>query len=148
MQSIILSGYIVGNTEKVKNNYMYFAGSEAEKKASMLLLRLSVQRPFARKDENGYYPHDFIPMKAFGVTADFINKYFQPGDPITITGHFSTDRGGEKPDGTKYPDRLMVQVDTAEFCLGNGKKKEENASSAPATQAPAQSATRKNPFPF
>lgn len=112
MQTIIFDGHIIPNTNG-KNNFMYFEGKEG--KSSFVVFAVSTRRPYAKKDENGYYPTDIIPCKAFGATADFIHNYFQGRDAINIMGHFSYDQGGTKPDGTTYPSRLSVICDNVYF---------------------------------
>ena len=94
MNKVELSGNIVGNTATNEKLYVYRQGTETKK--SVVNFFLSVQRPYAKKDENGYYPSDLIPMTAFGNNADFINKYFGPGSAIIVEGRISIDPGQEK----------------------------------------------------
>lgn len=150
MQSIVFDGRIMPNSDKAKNNFVYFAGSDSKK--SLMAFRVSTRRPFAKKGDDGYYPSDIIPVKAFGPTADFIHEHFEGGDPIMVTGYFAYDIGGVKDDGTKYPDRLGIIATNVEFCLGSGKKKDDGdamVKSFASTPAPATSTAKRNPLnPF
>lgn len=122
MNQITISGNIVGNTQNNDKLYQYYPGNESKK--SVLNFLVSCQRPFAKKDENGYYPSDLFNCKAFGATADFINKYFQSGDAMEITGYLSIDKGGMKEDGTKYPDRTYICVTNPGFAPTSRNKRE------------------------
>ena len=125
MNIVHLSGNIVGNTATNEKLYVYRQATDNKK--SVVNFFLSVQRPYAKKDENGYYPSDLIPMTAFGSNADFINKYFIPGSAIIVEGRVAIDPGQEKEDGTRYPSRLYILVDNQEFPPQNrGKAKDEN----------------------
>jgi len=140
MNKIILTGYIVPNTANNSKLYNYYEGSD--QKRSLVSMLLSVQRPHAKKDEKGYYPTDLFAAKAWGPNADFINKYFNPGDPITVEGYLAIDKGGEKEDGTRYPDRVYVNIESAEFAMN--KRGEANRTDAipqtPVMQTATQSA--------
>lgn len=152
MQNIVFDGRILPNTTKNQNLFMYFPANEAEKKSSFCVFRVSTRRPYAKKGDDGYYPTDIIPVKAFGATADMVHNYFKGNDPIIVTGHFSYDIGGEKPDGTKYPDRLTVLAEKVDFCLSSSGNKDNTTKteSVPAPRATnSRPAARKNPMsPF
>lgn len=144
MQTIIFDGHIIPNTENSQNNYRYFPANGDKK--SFISFKVSTRRPFAKKSDKGYYPTDIIPCKAFGATADFVNEYFKPKDPIIVSGSFSYEQGGTKDDGTTYPNRMVIMVNSAEFCLGNGKNSEANNSgNATPAQKPV-STKQQNPF--
>ena len=53
---------------------------------------LAVQK---RKKEDGA---DFIPVKAYGQTAEILEQYVKKGDPITVRGRLQV-RDYEHPDG-------------------------------------------------
>lgn len=153
MQNIVFDGRIIPNTAKNQNLFMYFPSNEAEKKASFCVFRVSTRRPFAKKGDDGYYPTDIIPVKAFGSTADMVHNYFKGGDPIIVTGHFNYDIGGTKEDGSKYPDRLTIVAEKVDFCLNSKSNGEDsNSTSASQSKAPVSSArpaARRNPMsPF
>ncbi len=56
---------------------------------------------------------DFVPIVAFGKTAEVINNYFQKGSKIAITSHFQT--GSYEKDGKKIYNSNFV-VDKVDFC--------------------------------
>ena len=131
MNQMILSGNLVGNTQNNDKLYQFYPAHD-DKKAVLNFL-ISSQRPFAKKDENGYYPSDLYSCKAFGPTAEFINKYFQAGDAMEIIGYLAIDKGGMKEDGTKYPDRTYISVTNPGFVPASRNRKEGGASSTGAT---------------
>jgi single-stranded DNA-binding protein len=132
MNIVIYKGRIIPNTANNTKLYNYYKG-EGEKK-SLLTMLVSVQKPYAKKDENGYYPSDLFPVKCFGPQADFINTYFKPGDEILLQGYNVVEKGGEKEDGGRYPDRTVMIIEKCEFCGGNSKKEESSKPvSKPAT---------------
>lgn len=126
MNQMIISGNLVGNTQTNDNLYKFYPAHD-EKKAVLSFL-ISSQRPFAKKDENGYYPSDLFSCKAFGPTAEFINKYFQAGDAMEITGYLAIDKGGDRPEGGKYPDRVYISVTNPGFAPTSRNRKDGNAS--------------------
>lgn len=73
---------------------------------------------------------DFIPLVAFGRTAEFMQKYTKKGTSVVVRGHLHS--GTYEKDGVKRS-TLDVIVDNVEFGQGNNKA----ADSAPAAAAPA-----------
>lgn len=153
MNKVIMDGYILPNSEKNPKMFQYIAGTDS--KRSMLTFRLSVQRPFAKKDENGYYPTDIFTFRTWGATADFINNYFKPGDPIIVSGYNSVDQGGERDDGTRYPAFYYVRVEEAFFPLksrnggssnGNGASDHKEDPKYPSTSPWEDEAPGKAPW--
>lgn len=59
----------------------------------------------------------FVDMKAWGKTAETINKYFKKGNPIFVEGHLVTESWTSK-DGKKMS-KLRVIVDQFQFVGGN-----------------------------
>lgn len=72
---------------------------------------------------------DFITVKAWGKTAEFVGKYFKKGEPISVTGEIRTD-SYEKQDGTKV-NETFVAITKAEFVPG---KKAETTERNPEPQ--------------
>lgn len=64
---------------------------------------------------------DFISMKAFGKTAEFIAKYTEKGKQILVEGHIQT--GSYEKDGKKIYTTDII-ADRVEFC---GNKAESQA---------------------
>lgn len=64
---------------------------------------------------------DFISCRAWGKTAEFIDKYFHKGDPIEVTGRLqseSYERDGVKVDG------MVVIIDNVNFVPKPSQKAE------------------------
>lgn len=132
MNTVIIAGRILNNTDKAPNMYKYFEGN-GEKK-SVLIFHLSVTRDGAKKDENGYYPSDIFQCKIFGANADYVNKYYGPGNGIVVTGFLGVDQGGLKEDGTHYPSRTVIYVNRVEKVpVINYQEQNGNSSTVSAT---------------
>lgn len=76
---------------------------------------------------------DFIPIVAWGKTAEFVNQWFGKGDLITIVGRIEV-RNYEDKNGNK---RTATEV-IAEEVLFGGSKNTTNASEKPAESKTAQ----------
>ena len=70
---------------------------------------------------------DFIPIVAWGKTAEFVNQWFGKGDLITIVGRIEV-RNYEDKNGNK---RTATEI-IAEEVLFGGSKNTANASEKPA----------------
>lgn len=70
---------------------------------------------------------DFVPIVAWGKTAEFVNQWFGKGDLITIVGRIEV-RSYEDKDGNK---RMATEI-IAEEVLFGGSKNATNASEKPA----------------
>ena len=70
---------------------------------------------------------DFIPIVAWGKTAEFVNQWFGKGDLITIVGRIEV-RNYEDKNGNK---RTATEI-IAEEVLFGGSKNTTNASEKPA----------------
>ena len=69
---------------------------------------------------------DFIPIVAWGKTAEFVNQWFGKGDLITIVGRIEV-RNYEDKNGNK---RIATEI-IAEEVLFGGSKNTANASEKP-----------------
>lgn len=86
-----------------------------------------------RKIKNEGQPTaDFIPCKAFGKTADFIEKYFKKGRRIGITGRINTGDYTAK-DGTKVY-YVEVIAESAEF-VDNAPQQNQNKENFEASES-------------
>lgn len=92
-----------------------------ENEHKVLRNTVAVQRQY--KNKEGNYDTDFVPISAFGKTADFIEKFFKKGDVIAITGRFTS--GEYEKDGNKIYTQ-DITVESVEFVPGT-KKDESNA---------------------
>lgn len=80
---------------------------------------IAVQRKYKKE---GTQDTDFINIKIWGKTAEFVSKYFQKGSQILISGRIETG-SYEKEDGTRIYTTDVV-AEEVEFC-GKFEKKEE-----------------------
>lgn len=73
---------------------------------------------------------DFISCKAFGKTAEFVEKYFSKGQRVGLNGHIQTGSYQNKDGQTVYTTDVMVE--NVEFVesksSGNGQSNNANAS--------------------
>lgn len=96
---------------------------------NILTFTLAVRREY--KNVNGEYDSDFIRLKAFKNTANFISTYVKVGDLIYIEATYVSsmyDKDGQK----LYSQDLIV---TKVKCLSTSKaKKEEKKEETPTTQ--------------
>lgn len=96
---------------------------------NILTFTLAVRREY--KNANGEYDSDFIRLKAFKNTANFISTYVKVGDLIYIEATYVSsmyDKDGQK----LYSQDLIV---TKVKCLSTSKaKKEEKKEETPTTQ--------------
>lgn len=71
---------------------------------------LAVRQEYGRaktNEENGAATADFIYCKAFGKTADLLNKYFFKGSMIAVDGQLRNDRY-EKDGAVKYSQYVKI----------------------------------------
>lgn len=118
MNSINITGRLVYEPE-LKNT---------QSGTSVLSTRIAVSRN--DKDKTT----DFINIKAWKGTAEFISKYFHKGDPVEITGKLQTE-SYERQDGTKVSD-VYILVGEVGFVLSK-KTEAEKAPTAPSKEIPA-----------
>ena len=85
---------------------------------------VAVQRKY--KNSEGKYDSDFINVIAFGATGDFLDKYFEKGQMIGITGSIQTGSYTNKNGQKVYT--TDVVADTVEFVGGS---KSDGNKSAP-----------------
>lgn len=100
MNEVILSGRFVKNPEL------------RQTKSDKAVVRFSLAVDYA-KDKTV-----FVPCEAWNGTAEFIDRYFQKGDPIEVVGELadnSYEKDGKKVFGMK------VTVRNAKFCMGKVK---------------------------
>lgn len=100
MNEVILSGRFVKNPEL------------RQTKSDKAVVRFSLAVDYA-KDKTV-----FVPCEAWNGTAEFIDRYFQKGDPIEVVGELadnSYEKDGKKVFGMK------VTVRSAKFTMGKVK---------------------------
>jgi len=64
----------------------------------------------------------FVDCRAFGRTAENINKYLHKGDPLFVEGRLSLDQWTAQ-DGSKKS-RLRVTIESFQFISGGGKQRD------------------------
>ena len=90
-----------------------------------------------QRGKEGVQTADFVPVVAFGKTAEFLEKYFKKGSAVEITGRIQTGSYTNK-DGVKVYTTDVVAEDVG-FGVGSTKANSDgNASGNTApTSAPA-----------
>lgn len=80
--------------------------SQGENPIAMCNLNVAVDRRFKKEGQD---TADFINCKAFGKTAEFIEKYFDKGQRIGLTGRIQTGSYKNKDDNTVYTTDVIVE---------------------------------------
>lgn len=114
MQIFMTDGYL----NKTEKGYHFFE-AKTDKRA-MACFTISVRRPYGKKNEDGYYPYDLIPARAYGQTAEFINNNVKHRDALVYKGYFVMDPAVEQADGRTYPAHLVFIVENVEFSASSG----------------------------
>ena len=98
---------------------------------------VAVDRKFKRE---GKPTADFIPCVAFGVTGEFVGKYFKQGTKIALEGRIQT--GSYEKDGVKHytTDVISESVEFAE------SKKVDEPQDTPSDWLPPESLDTTLPF--
>lgn len=96
-------------------------------------LSVGCKREFKNK-ETGKYENDFINVKAFGKTAEFIINYFSDGSAINIVGRIQT--GSYEKDGVKIytTDVIAEKVGFPSKSFDNGSSNTNNSGVCDLTQ--------------
>lgn len=145
MNQVIIDGRILPNTEKSPKNYAYYpaTGDPANGgKNSFLHFLLSTRKEGAAKGEDGYYPTEIWSIKAFGSTADQIDKYFGPNTAIEFFGTLGEDEPYTDP-ATGVERRGNKHIKVSRIVYGYGGKPKDEVTAA--SSAPTRSAN--NPTP-
>ena len=125
----------IPNTEKIGYNYK----AAQDPKHNVMSACISVRRAFKKKDEQ-YYPEDLFNIKAFGATADYMNKFVKRGDTVAIDGELQRDEDWTDKQGQTHRGGYSVRIDSITKVGGT-----DNAS-APAGAAGNTVAAPANPF--
>ena len=72
---------------------------------------------------------DFFNFRAWGNTAEFINKYFKKGDPITVIGELRNS-AYDKKDGTRV-ETSFVEATKVEFVPRASRSEESGKAAEP-----------------
>lgn len=95
---------------------------------AMASFTLAVDRRFKRE---GQATADFLNFKAFGKTAEFLEKYCHKGAKLVVQSHLQNDNYTNKEGVKVYRDSLMV--DSVEFAESKAASEKANKS----VQSPA-----------
>jgi single-strand DNA-binding protein len=96
--------------------------SQGQKPMAIASFSLAVDRKFKQE---GQPTADFINCKAFGKTAEVIEKYVTKGTKIAVCGHIQTGSYTNK-DGQKVYTTDVI-VDELEFCESKSSQNTQNA---------------------
>ena len=107
-----------------------FTLEQTQKGTSTCQLTVAVNRP-RRKDAEE--EADFIPVRIYGKSAEFVAQYFSKGDPISLAGELRVDQWTNQ-EGAKRS-TIYLLAENVEFC--GGKRSGEKHAPAAATTAPA-----------
>ena len=149
----IFTGRILKNSENAPHNYM-FMPANGDKKA-FLRITISTQKPGNQKDENGYYKTFFVPVKAFGGTAELINTYVGEGGKLTVQGKMDMSDEYTSPEGKVYAPRMELIADTVWLEASQGQQQNATAATGvaqrqtnarPAAPVRQMGQQRKTPF--
>ena len=99
---------------------------------SVTTFNVAIDRPY--KGQNGEKQTDFLPVVAWGKTAEFVTKYFRKGSMIAVEGAVNirsyTDQNGAKRYVTE------INAEKVHFCGGNSQNNTDTNQNASATFAP------------
>lgn len=148
MNELLINGRILRNTEKSNHNYVFNQGT-ADKK-SFLRFLLSSNIEGAKKDEKtGYFPTEIYRVKAFGKTAEQINKNFGEGKYIIFKGNIAKEDAWTGTDGREFPESVVVIA--SKIIYGGDRATGDNTvtvSGASKTAAPKAATAGKIVAPF
>lgn len=121
------------NPEKMGKGIMYKEGVDGKK--SFYRGKISVRRAF--KGDDGEYKYDFIPFKAFGHNADYINKYVKTKDVVAIQGELHIEENYEDKDGNVVYGQPIILADSVAIVSSSSPSSDQKVSS------PSSTATKK-----
>lgn len=116
LNKIILTGRLTANPELKKT----------KTDVSVTSFSLAVQRNY--KNGNGEYDTDFLNCVAFRSRAEFLTKYFDKGQLVTVVGSL-TSRRYEDANGNK---RTAFEVVVEEALFAESKSDRQQTQTAPA----------------
>lgn len=119
LNKIILTGRLTANPELKKT----------KTDVSVTSFSLAVQRNY--KNGNGEYDTDFLNCVAFRSQAEFLTKYFDKGQLVTVVGSL-TSRRYEDANGNKRT-AFDVVCDEVMFAESKGEKQQAPSFTPPTT---------------
>jgi single-strand DNA-binding protein len=112
---------------------------------------LAVNRRWKDKDGQQQEKTTWVPIEAWGRTAELCGQYLQKGSTAVVIGHLEEDSWDDKETGKKRT-KLKLVADQVQFASPKSEKKEpqageaEPAPSRPARPAPAAGGDDEPPF--
>lgn len=107
----------------------------------MTRIDLAINRP---KDKNGEIKTDFVPLVAFGKTAEILAQYVSKGDQIQLTARYNTYRYNDNDTGKERTGHnFMVES----FSFVSSPKKAGDSQQPQQRPAPQQSQAQQRPAP-
>lgn len=103
---------------------------------SVVSFRVACNRDF--KDKNGESQVDWLNCIAWNKTAEFVNKYFQKGDAILLTGSIQT-RNYQDKNGNN---RTATEINAERVFFCGGKQTQESTQTPPQAQYAAPASTQ------
>ena len=105
----------------------HFELENTQKGTATCQFNVAVSRPWRKDVEE---KADFVRVKAYGKTAEFVHKYFSKGDLIALAGELRVDQWTDR-DG-KIHSMTYLLVESVEFAEAkrNAEKSEPEPSSA------------------
>lgn len=112
MNKIVIIGRLTRDPELKSTN----AGT------SVCNFSVAVDRTY--RDKEGNRPTDFFDISVFGVTAEFVAKYFKKGSSIAVSGAMESRKFVDKDGNNRIA--WSLHADEVNFC---GSKSENNGGS-------------------
>lgn len=103
---------------------------------SVISFRVACNRDF--KDKNGESQVDWLNCIAWNKTAEFVNKYFQKGDAILLTGSIQT-RNYQDKNGNN---RTATEINAERVFFCGGKQTQENTQTPPQAKSAPSAGTQ------
>lgn len=124
MNKVILMGRLTRDPE--------LRYSSGERQMAIARYTLAVDRRGRRSNDGQEQTADFINCVAFDKAGEFAERYFHQGQRVLVTGRIQTGSYTNKDGQRVYTTDVIVE--DQEFA----DSKQDNAGSAPASQAPVQ----------
>lgn len=115
----------------------------AGKGDSVATFTLSFDGPFASDRGGGGSRRDFIPVVAFGKSAETTLAYLKKGSRIVVDGRLREDRWGSQASGARS--RITLVADRIHFVSGLRKALRAGAQPGPAGPAPSGAPPQASP---
>ena len=130
---------MIGKIPTFKDSNSIKASNIDDEQKAVVSFSLSVQKDYKPKDEK-YFEEELFNYRAFGKTAQFINKNIKPGDHVYIVSRAIAARKKPDTENEWYPQ--YFQVENISWTPNNTKRVENAEQKTTATTETNMS----NPF--